>query len=73
MTDPITVARHQLERAQAETRQMRHEHDRLYDALEHTAQLAEVAGHEHLAAQLRRERHDVWDHAERGSCDEAGR
>jgi hypothetical protein len=37
----------------------RHEHGRLYDALEHAAQLAELAGHDILAASLRRDRHDV--------------
>ena len=53
-----------------ERRQMEHEHNRLYAALETAAELAELAGHDILAAQLRRERHDVWAEIERGGCGE---
>jgi hypothetical protein len=46
----------------------RHEHGRLYDALEHAAQIAELAGHEILAAGLRRDRRDVADELVEHSC-----
>lgn len=71
--DPITLADQQRKRAAQARRQMEWEHNRLYAALETTAQLAELAGHELLAAQLRRERHDVWAEVERGACAERPR
>ena len=50
-----------------------HEHARLYDALEHAAQVAELAGHDILAASLRRDRRDVAGEIESGDCPERRR
>lgn len=45
-----------------------HEHGRLYEALEMTAQLAELAGHEQHAAELRRMRRAVMEDIHYRSC-----
>lgn len=48
----------------------RHEHGRLYDALETAAQLAELAGHDSMAASLRRHRRHVAGVLAYGDCGE---
>lgn len=59
-------ARHETPAAEAVA--FRHEHGRLYDALERTAQIAELAGHDILAAALRRDRRDVSAELTDHSC-----
>lgn len=46
----------------------RHEHARLYGALETAAQLAELAGHDGMAASLRRHRRHVAAEFADGAC-----
>lgn len=50
-----------------------HEHGRLYDALERTAQLAELAGHDGMAETLRILRRKVAKSIERGWCEDEHR
>ena len=69
MFDPLTAER-AYRRAQDEARQMQHEHARLYTALETAAEIAELAGHDILAATLRRERRDIAAEQARGGCSE---
>lgn len=45
-----------------------HEHGRLYDAIEHAAQIAELAGHDSMAASLRRHRRHVGVEIAEASC-----
>jgi hypothetical protein len=45
-----------------------HEHGRLYDALERTAQLAELAGHDDVASDLRILRRKVAADMQHGWC-----
>lgn len=47
------------------------EHRKLYDALETAAQRAEIAGHDILAASLRRDRRDIAAELGRGACSES--
>lgn len=53
-----------------ERRAFDHEHGRLYDALEKTAQLAELAGHDRLAKDLRWHRRGVAAEIQSGRCEQ---
>lgn len=65
-TTPFTPASVRL--AREEPQAFRHEHGRLYDALEHAAQIAELAGHHRLATTLRDDRRDVAIEIDEGDC-----
>lgn len=45
-----------------------HEHSRLYDALEHAAQFAELAGHDGLANRLRASRRIIAHEIREQEC-----
>jgi hypothetical protein len=53
-----------------EHHQFEFEHNRLSDALERTAQVAELAGHDVLAAALRRDRAEIVIEVVAGNCEE---
>jgi hypothetical protein len=68
MAQDLVEIRRNADRWRAMRAAFDHEHGRLYRALETAAQLAELAGHDDIAAALRTQRHEVHRHLLNGHC-----